>query len=84
MPAEGAGIWTLCLCRDRDRRHNGATIDSAIRQHLLPRCLADEFKYLSPDADLLLQEISAAIQEGNGLDQESLLPLLRGLGVPSH
>src|SRR5689334_16040354 len=58
----------------------GKLTDADIRQGMLSGRLTDKLKQLSPDANQLLQEISAAIKEGKGPSQESVLPLLQGLG----
>jgi hypothetical protein len=58
----------------------GKLTEAEIQQGMLSGRLTDKVKQLSPDADQLLQEISAATKDGAGPGQESVLPLLQGLG----
>jgi hypothetical protein len=59
---------------------DGTLTDADIRQGMLSGRLAEKLKQLSPQADQLLQDISSAMKDGTGPGQESILPLLQGLG----
>ena len=59
---------------------DGKLTEAEIQQGMLSGRLTDKLTQLSPDATQLLQEINAAIKEGKGPGQESVLPLLQGLG----
>lgn len=58
----------------------GTLTDAEIRQDMLSGRLAEKIKQLSPAANQLLQDISSAAKAGTGPGQESILPLLQGLG----
>lgn len=58
----------------------GKLTDAEIRQGMLSGRLAEKLRKLNPAADQLLQEISSAMKDGAGPGQESILPLLQGLG----
>ena len=58
----------------------GRLTDDEIRHDMLSGRLAEKIKQLSPAANQLLQDISRATQAGTGPGQESILPLLQGLG----
>jgi hypothetical protein len=58
----------------------GTLTEADVRQGMLSGRLMNKLKQISPDADQLIQEISTAIKEGKGPGQDSILPLLQGLG----
>ena len=60
--------------------HEGKLTDADIQQGMLSGRLAEKLKQLNPEADQLLQEISASGRAGMGPGQDSILPLLQGLG----
>ena len=65
-------------------QHNlneGKLSESDIRQGLLSGQLRERLKQLNPEAGQLLNEISAAAKEGKGPSEESLMPLLGGVGI---
>lgn len=62
----------------------GKVTDEEIRQGMMSVRLAETLTQLSPNASQLLEEISAATKEGTGPGEDSLLPLLGGLGISSN
>lgn len=60
---------------------DGKLTDAEVKQGLMSSRLAEKLKELSPEAGPLLEEISAATKEGTGPGEESLMPLLGGLGT---
>jgi len=63
---------------------DGKLTDAEVKQGLMSGRLAEKLKALSPEAGSLLEEISAATKEGTGPGEESLMPLLGGLGTPPN
>ncbi len=59
---------------------DGKLTDAEIHQGVLSGRLGERLKQLSPEAGQLLEEISDATRQGNGPGEESLIPLLGGLG----
>jgi hypothetical protein len=59
---------------------DGKLTDAEIHQGMLSGRLGERLKQLSPEAGQLLEEISDATRQGNGPGEESLIPLLGGLG----
>jgi hypothetical protein len=60
---------------------DGKISDAEIQQGLTSGQLGEKLKQLSPEASLLLDEISDASRQGKGPGEESLMPLMGGLGV---
>ena len=60
---------------------DGKLTDSEVKQGLMSGRLVEKLKELSPEAGPLLEEISAAKKDGIGPGEESLMPLLGGLGI---
>ncbi len=60
---------------------DGNVTDEDIRQGMMSGHLAEKLTQLSPNAGELLEEISAATKNGQGPGEDSLLPLLGGLGI---
>ena len=60
---------------------DGKISDADIRQGLTSGQLGEKLKRLSPEAGQLLDEISDASRQGKGPGEESLMPLMGGLGV---
>jgi hypothetical protein len=60
---------------------DGKLTDNDIKQGMLSRNLGEKLKQLSPEAGQLLQEISEASKQGKGPGEESLMPLMGGLGI---
>jgi hypothetical protein len=60
---------------------DGNVTDEEIRHGMMSGRLAEKLTQLSPNAGQLLEEISAATKEGQGPGEDSLLPLLGGLGI---
>jgi hypothetical protein len=59
----------------------GKISEADIQQGLTSGQLGEKLKQLSPEASQLLDEISAASQQRKGPGEESLMPLMGGLGV---
>ena len=59
----------------------GKISDAEIRQGLTSGQLAEKLKQLSPQAAQLLEEISDASRQGKGPGEESVMPLIGGLGI---
>ncbi len=59
----------------------GKLTDNEIKQEMMSGHLGEKLRQLNPEAGQLLQEISEASKQGKGPGEESLLPLLGGLGI---
>ena len=59
----------------------GKISDAEIQQGLTSGQLGEKLKQLSPEATQLLEEISDASRQGKGPGEESLMPLMGGLGI---
>jgi hypothetical protein len=59
----------------------GRISDTEIQQGLTSGQLGEKLKQLSPEASQLFDEISDASRQGKGPGEESLMPLMGGLGV---
>ena len=59
----------------------GKLTDDEVKRNLMSGQLGERLKQLSPEAGQLLSDISQASKEGKGPGEESLLPLLGGLGI---
>lgn len=60
---------------------DGKLTDAEVQQGMMSGRLGERLKLLSPEAGQLLEEISAASKHGRGPGEESLMPLLGGLGI---
>jgi hypothetical protein len=60
---------------------DGQLTDADIQQGMISGRLAERIKQLNPEAEQLLEEISDASKQGKGPGEESLVPLLKGLGI---
>jgi|SRR5689334_485457 hypothetical protein len=60
---------------------DGKISDAEIRQGLTSGQLGEKLKQLSPQAAQLLEEISDASRQGKGPGEDSLMPLMGGLGI---
>ena len=60
---------------------DGKISDADIQQGLTSGQLGEKLKQLSPEATQLLEEISDASKQGKGPGEESLMPLMGGLGI---
>ena len=60
---------------------DGKISDAEIRQGLTSGKLGEKLKQVSPEAGQLLEEISDASRQGKGPGEESLMPLMGGLGI---
>jgi len=59
----------------------GKLTEAEVQQHMFSGRLGDKLKSVNPEAGHLLDEIGDAMKAGKGLDEQSLLPLLGGLGI---
>jgi hypothetical protein len=59
---------------------DGKISNAEIQQGLTSGQLGEKLKQLSPEATQLLEEISDASRQGKGPGEESLLPLMGGIG----
>ncbi|NJN69983.1 MAG: hypothetical protein HC801_06755 [Nitrospira sp.] len=59
----------------------GKLTDNEIKQEMMSGHLGEKLRQLNPEAGQLLEEISEASKQGKGPGEESLLPLLGGLGI---
>ena len=60
---------------------DGKISDAEIQQSLTSGQLGEKLKQLSPEAAQLFEEISDASRQGKGPGEESLMPLMGGLGI---
>ncbi|MDF0668320.1 MAG: hypothetical protein P0119_19915 [Nitrospira sp.] len=60
---------------------DGKISDTEIQQGLTSGQLGEKLKQLSPEAAQLLEEIADASRQGKGPGEESLMPLMGGLGI---
>lgn len=60
---------------------DGKLTDAEVQQGMMSGRLGERLKQLSPEAGQLLEEISDASKHGKGPGEESLMPLLGGLGI---
>lgn len=59
----------------------GKLTDDEVKRGMMSGQLGERLKQLSPEADHLLSEITQASKEEKGPGEESLIPLLGGLGI---
>lgn len=64
--------------------NEGKISDAEIQQGLTSGQLGEKLKQLSPEANQLFDEISDASRQGKGPGEESLMPLMGGLGIPPN
>ncbi len=60
---------------------DGKLTDNEIKQGMMSGHLGEKLMQLSPEAEQLLSEISTASKDGKGPGEDSLMPLLGGLGI---
>ncbi|MBX3318364.1 MAG: hypothetical protein KF890_00645 [Nitrospira sp.] len=60
---------------------DGKITDDEVKRNLMSGNLGERLKQLSPEAGQLLSDITQASKEGKGPGEESLMPLLGGLGI---
>ena len=60
---------------------DGKFTEDEIKRGMMSGHLGERLKQFSPEADRLLSEITQASKEGKGPGEESLTPLLGGLGI---
>jgi hypothetical protein len=59
----------------------GKLTDDEVKRGMMSGHLGEKLKQLNPEAGPLLHDISEASKQGNGPGEESLMPLLGGLGI---
>jgi hypothetical protein len=59
---------------------DGKLTDAELQQELMSGRLVERIKQLSPEASQLLEDITHASKQGQGPGEDSLAPLLQGLG----
>lgn len=79
-PETLAKVQSLALILQQNV-NEGKLSESEIRQGLLSGQLRERLKQMNPEAGQLLKEISDASKTGKGPGEESLIPLLGGLGI---
>ena len=60
---------------------DGKLTEAEVQQGMMSGHLSEKIKALNPEAGHLLDEISDASKQGKGPGEESLIPLLGGLGI---
>ena len=60
---------------------DGKISDAEIQQGMTSGQLGEKLKQLSPEANQLFDELSDASRQGKGPGEESLMPLMGGLGI---
>lgn len=60
---------------------DGKVTEEEVKQGMLSGQLGEKLRQVSPEAEQLLSEISTASKEGKGPGEESLMPLMGGLGI---
>lgn len=60
---------------------DGKLTDDEVQRGMMSGQLGKRLKQLSPEAGQLLSDISQASKDGKGPGEESLMPLLGGLGI---
>lgn len=63
---------------------DGKISEAEIRQGLTSGHLGEKLKQLGPEATQLLDEISDASRQGKGPGEDSLMPLMGGLSIPTN
>lgn len=62
----------------------GTITDAEVRQGMMSGQLSETLKTVNPEAGQLLDEISEAMKSGQGPGEDSLVPLLGGLGYSAN
>ncbi len=75
-----AKIQTLAQMLDESIKA-GKLTDAEVQQELMSGDLGEKLRTLNPEAGRLLAEISDAMKNGKGPGEQSLMPLLGGLGI---
>lgn len=73
-------VQTLAKMLDQSIKA-GTLTDAEIQQGMMSGRLGDKLKTVNPEAGRLLDEISEAMKSGKGPGEDSLIPLLGGLGI---
>lgn len=75
-----AKVQTLARMLDQSIKA-GTLTDAEVQQGMMSGHLGQKLKSVNPEAGQLLDEISDAMKSGQGPGEDSLLPLLGGLGI---
>lgn len=59
----------------------GKLTDDEVKRGMMSGQLGEKLKQMNPEAGQLLHDISEASKQGNGPGEESLMPLIGGLGI---
>jgi hypothetical protein len=59
----------------------GKLTDDEVKRGMMSGQLGEKLKQMNPEAGQLLHDISEASKEGKGPGEESLMPLIGGLGI---
>lgn len=73
-------VQTLAKMLDQSIKA-GTLTDAEVQQGMMSGQLGDKLKTVNPEAGRLLDEISEAMKSGKGPGEDSLIPLLGGLGI---
>jgi hypothetical protein len=75
-----AKVQILATLLDRGIKE-GKLTEAEVRQGLISGNLEEKLRTLDPDAGRLLDDLKEAMKNGGGPGEDSLLPLLGGLGI---
>lgn len=81
MPPETlAKVQSLAQMLQQNIKEGKLTEDE-VKRGMMSGHLGEKLKQLNPEASQLLHDVSEASKQGNGPGEESLMPLLGGLGI---
>ena len=75
-----AKVQALAQLLDQSIKEKKLT-EAEVQQGMMSGHLGEKLKAVNPEAGHLLDEIGRAMASGEGPDEESLMPLLQGLGI---
>ncbi|MBK9308940.1 MAG: hypothetical protein IPM58_18030 [Nitrospira sp.] len=75
-----AKVQSLALIIQQNIKE-GKLTDDEVQRGMMSGQLGERLKQLSPEAGQLFSDITQASKEGKGPGEESLMPLLGGLGI---
>ena len=75
-----AKVQALAQLLDQSIKEKKLT-EAEVQQGMMSGHLGEKLKAVNPEAGHLLDEIGRDMASGEGPDQESLMPLLQGLGI---
>lgn len=79
-PDVHAKVQALAQMLDRGIKE-GKLTEAEVQQGMMSGHLGEKLKTINPDAGQLLDDLKDALKNGNGPGEESLMPLLGGLGI---